>query len=640
MKIYSIGNISNTSFINKSNNTVRNNRYGLLSRPKYDEVSFSGKNYDSESIINPTYHCAYCGCRVYTEKQMKSIIQEILSSKSSRLQDKIKGIIEKLSEGRNAPEISEAKKIKNADEINFFEKFLEISQKKPFLKGEEIFQQVYNIGCDEAEEMLKTNMHPVMRTIDHTSPQNLSQDNNNVDLNLVEACSCCNQHLKDGVTFDVFYKMFPSIKNNMPKEKFDFAMAQLLESSQKDIKQRMSAAKILKHIECLFEEKNEAAAYLNSINYKIQSCESDIKDAIDECETDIGCKHDEITELEAKLQKLQSDGEYQAILARSRLKSSFDVSSSAISELKSKCKRISTLINELENGNTLKKTSRNKQKKQNKQKKLTEEQKQAQISELNAQLAYINERIEAEMLNSNDLKLKLDILNKEYPTIEMYQYRKNMADKVCNSYIALGKEKKNNSVLNQALETVSQKEGDLASKIASFPSGEFKAENYSEREQADYEIYCKLKEALSYIETHPNGGYVKAFINQTALIQINQEIQAMELQPVIIEYNKIQQRKSLEEELAKIRNEKNSILEQIKNSDKRIQDLNTAASVMTLAEAQSKSLEASNAVKRLTEKQNLVKIPHRISTLKAEIMLLKTTINELQSCLARIEQSK
>ena len=76
-------------------------------------------------------------------------------------------------------------------------------------------REVDGIENEEAFKLLKENMKPLMLTIDHVSPQNLDEENNNVDSNLVEACYCCNHDLKKGVTFPEFYAMFPSIKENI-----------------------------------------------------------------------------------------------------------------------------------------------------------------------------------------------------------------------------------------------------------------------------------------------------------------------------------------------------------------------------------------------------------------------------------------
>ncbi|MCD7879574.1 MAG: hypothetical protein LUG16_06560, partial [Candidatus Gastranaerophilales bacterium] len=58
--------------------------------PGMDIVSFSAKNYSKEDIINPTNHCAYCGCKVYDNSQIESLANEILISKYDRNEGKIK----------------------------------------------------------------------------------------------------------------------------------------------------------------------------------------------------------------------------------------------------------------------------------------------------------------------------------------------------------------------------------------------------------------------------------------------------------------------------------------------------------------------------------------------------------------------
>ena len=146
-----------------------------------DIVTFRAKKYDIDSIINPTNHCAYCGCKVYSEAQIESLAKSMLSSKSHRLQGDIKSVLEKLESAVRSEELTFAKKIENREEIEFFRKLQKIAEDKSFLKGDAIFQQVYNMEPEEALELLKRNMRPLTRTVDHVSPQNLEEENNNAD---------------------------------------------------------------------------------------------------------------------------------------------------------------------------------------------------------------------------------------------------------------------------------------------------------------------------------------------------------------------------------------------------------------------------------------------------------------------------
>ena len=118
-------------------------RYINLVPLNRDVVNFTSKKYDADTIANPTNHCGYCGCKVYTEQQLESIAREILNSKYDRFQGKIKSALEKLEGAKHSEEIALAKRLENEQEIEFFNNFLTTASKKPFLKGETIFEQVY-----------------------------------------------------------------------------------------------------------------------------------------------------------------------------------------------------------------------------------------------------------------------------------------------------------------------------------------------------------------------------------------------------------------------------------------------------------------------------------------------------------------
>ena len=199
VKVQSLSNYNNffkrSLFVNQSgtynSHLIKNsqNSFG-------DIISFRAKKYDIDSIINPTNHCAYCGCKVYSEAQIEALAKSMLSSKSHRLQGDIKSVLEKLESAVRSEELTFAKKLENHDEIDFFKKFLKFAEDKSFLKADAIFQQIYHLESEDAFELLKRNMRPLTRTVDHVSPQNLEEENNNSDINLVEACYCCNHDLK------------------------------------------------------------------------------------------------------------------------------------------------------------------------------------------------------------------------------------------------------------------------------------------------------------------------------------------------------------------------------------------------------------------------------------------------------------
>ena len=198
----------------------------------------------------------------------------------------------------NSPELSAAKRTENKDEIDFFNNLKEASSKKPYLNGEGLFAQVYKLDAEEAHKRLVKNLHPLQKTIDHISPQKEKKNNNNSDINLVEACYCCNHNLKKGFSFAEFHSIYPSIKINMPEDKFQYALSQILDSPQSEIFRRLSAADMIKYVKGLFAQRTETQNVLNSINYRIQGCKTGIKDSIEECKKEIAEKEKEKKDLE------------------------------------------------------------------------------------------------------------------------------------------------------------------------------------------------------------------------------------------------------------------------------------------------------------------------------------------------------
>ena len=431
MKIYSINPFFRKSTFNT--NSSINYSASVFQNNSCDIISFSAKKYDAESILSPTNHCAYCGCKVYTEAQIEGIAKDILVSKADRLNGKIKSVLEKLEGAKNSLDLSTAKRMENVEELQFFKKFAEIASKKSFLKGSAIFEQVYNLDNERALELLIKNLHPLLKTIDHVSPQREEKENLNSDINLVEACYCCNHDLKKGVSFAEFYAMYPSIKDNMPSEKFQYAASEILDSSQAGIMQRLSATNLLKTMQRLFVQRTEAVNYLDSVDFRIKRCDMSIESAIQKCFDEISEKEQELNQREQKLAELKLDAEYTAILERLELEKNIFSQDTVIDGLVEKKQRISSQINELRNSD---KKSKNKKKPEtsysernkNKTSELTEEQKQQRIIELKSILSDTETQRQEHVLIKDELSKKLQDLVAKYPTIQMLQHEKYQID--------------------------------------------------------------------------------------------------------------------------------------------------------------------------------------------------------------------
>ena len=74
MKIQNITNIYNPFKTSRNENSIQGRVYNPFNTKLVgDVVTFRAKAYNAESVENPTNHCAYCGCKVYTEQQIDSL---------------------------------------------------------------------------------------------------------------------------------------------------------------------------------------------------------------------------------------------------------------------------------------------------------------------------------------------------------------------------------------------------------------------------------------------------------------------------------------------------------------------------------------------------------------------------------------
>ena len=628
MKIYSINNLYNQfKTVRVNNQNVQGNSIHLLRSPlQSDVVSFRAKAYSVESIENPTNHCAYCGAKVYSDSQIDSIAKSMLQYKSHRLHGEIKSVLEKLDTAERSYELTVAKQIENKEEIEFFKKFLEQAMDKSYLKGDAIFQQVYALEYDEAFELLKKNMKPLLRTIDHVSPQNLGEENKDDELNLVEACYCCNHDLKRGMPFSEFYTMYPSIKENMPSDKFKFAHAQLLSSSD-SILHRLSATNLIKFIGGLFEQRDRVLAQLDNVDFRIEESASSVAHSINTCKDEITVKESEIAQLREKLEVISLDEDYISMLERISLLGQKNEVESELASLREKRKNVSESLNEL----------RNPPKKGKKIKsKLSDDQKEQRIALYRFQLIDINQQISALEERERAINSDIEHLNEQYPTIEMLQSSKYSYDAIATAHSQLAAEKQNLEQLQKIKSLHSFDAQKLEEEISTYPDGTFDASNYTEEEQANYASYMSHLEALKYIEQHSNGGGVRSLVNKSAKVQIEQELNRLQSIPVIVVATGFLRRKELSSQLESVKKQLVDVSNQISSSQNKIKQLERKTAECSLEDAQAKSKAYAARIRELTDKQNYLKIPQTIEKLEAEIILLNSTIKSLETQKAKI----
>ena len=625
MKIQSVSNYNN--LFRKSllvNQSGKNSSYLVKNSQSSfgDIISFSAKKYDIDSIINPTNHCAYCGCKVYSEAQIEALAKSMLSSKSHRLQGDIKSVLEKLESAFRSEELTFAKKIENHDEIDFFKKFLKFAEDKSFLKGDAIFQQIYHLELDDAFEVLKRNMRPLTRTVDHVSPQNLDEENNNSDINLVEACYCCNHDLKKGMSFPEFYAMFPSIKENMPPDKFHYAHSNLMSSSASSILSRMSATNLLKYVQRLFGQREETVSRLGSIDFRILEANSSVSTSIQNCKDEILSKQAEIETLQTKLDSVSSDEEYQALIKRIQKVNQRDQLINAIQTLRDRRSNISSALNDLRNPP--------KKAKKNPKLQMTDSEKEEKIQAYKDSIATLNQDIAQQESRKDDIELEIMELDEQFPTIEMLQVSKNKVDAIISAHLKIAAEKANLEQLNSSLLSCQQGIFNLEAEILQYPENDFDPSLFSEDEQALYQRYLSLVEAAKYIEAHSAGNGLKAIINIAAKNSIDAEISELLQSNIVITANDALKRKEFQSELDSLKRQESELKKQISSSEKNIENYLKITAGKTLEDAQIESQSLTAHIRRINDKQAYLKLPSVISALKAEIILLQSTIKDLE----------
>ena len=637
VKIQSLKGLYNPFVNNNFDRSANVNNYhsnALLRQPKCDVISFSAKKYDSDSIINPTYHCAYCGCKVYNESQIDSIAKEILNDKSGKLEGRVRSVLEKLEGAKHSQELAIAKRMENEDEIEFFKKFLDTASKHAYLKGDAIFEQQYHMDSETAMKTLTANLRPLLKTIDHVTPQKEDKENQHSDINLVEACYCCNHDLKNGSSFNEFYMMFPTIKNNMPKEKFDYALAQILDSAKTGISQRLSAKNMLELLKQLFVQRTESSNQLYSIDVRIKGCKTGIIDSIEACKQEISEKEKEQAAAEQKFAELSTDPEYSAMLKRIQLNSDLEAAQTKLDTLRERRSKLSNSLNSL---NSVKKPQKNQKQKKDE---LTPEEKKAKAEQLKTDIAATSEDITNQEATVFEVELNISELDAEFPPVDVIQAKKSKADSIINAHNSIEKESRLLAEREAKRVELEESEKNIQSQIDVMPEGSksFVLEAYSDDEQAQYKKYKELKEALSFIDEHPNGGNIRIIINQMAREPIAAEIAQMEQMKIISDYNDNEKRKDLQAQLQSVQKSKGDVIAMIHNSEKAIRNSKKATEYTSIEEAQEQSAKYAEDIRRLNDKQNYINLPKRISQLKAEIILLNQTIKDLNAQIEKIEK--
>lgn len=489
------------------NNNGGKKKSALFDLPKLktlhsDVISFKAKNYDISSIKSQTNHCAYCGVKVYTQRQLEVLATELMQLKGNNLQGKIRSIEEKLG-GKSENALIQKKREVNKENIDFFETFTEEVRKNPTKAGVEILTEKFALKEDDVPKFLLNKISPLLKTVDHVVPQNLDVDNDNNELNLVESCFTCNSKIKNGSTFRSFYFTYPSIKDNMPKEKFEFASLGILETSPDVIVSRMDAEELVRVFDGLFIQKQNIQSALFAVEEKIKNCVNSIRATIDKIAGERSTKEDEIRQLEEQNKLHSEDEEYNALLNRKNLISSIDLLKEKVTDLSATSSRYSKNIQTWKNklneiGDN--KTHGKKKSKHQSYDSSEKDELQRKISDGEKNLkAVVDERkkVEAELKRKEE---ELSSLNEQYPDIDSLRAEKSKLEVLLNSHSQISQGKQKLSEIQSVIANLKVKSAENEEAQKRLRVQIPVTENLPQSVEEDYQRYIDLSTALKEAE--------------------------------------------------------------------------------------------------------------------------------------------
>lgn len=457
-----------------------------VSVPKFkplqaDVVSFKAKNYDFSMIKSPTGHCAYCGSKVYTQKQLDTIASDLLSQKNEMLAGKIRSVLEKMGSSDGSVLIKRKYDV-NKDTIDFFERFKDLSAIQKNRTGFEILTGMLDDeNISSKEQILKylsAKLQPLLKTIDHVTPQHEELNNDNIDLNLVESCHTCNVKLKNGSSFQSFYYTYPTIKESMPKEKFEFASLGLLENASDLVVDKISSEELFKVIDELFEQKYSTLTLLHSLEEKIRNCKQNVLNIIDKVTIEKKQKLQEKEDLKLQFSAHEQDEEFLILKQRKELNDNFSALQKKANELNEEHLRLKRNITAYENkiqeiGKSVNKSKKNRNNYQNDgltvkdyRQKIFEAQ--AASRNVLAQVSDVNDKIVA-------VQQQLFELAKKCPEIETLKNQKSNLEKLLKNHNSLNSLNKKLVENNLSLQTLEDKKLKNAQELANttLPIDEF-----------------------------------------------------------------------------------------------------------------------------------------------------------------------
>lgn len=615
----------------KNNHEAQNSTLKMRPQLSCDTVSFSGKDYSKSQIEHPTNHCAYCGEKVYSEQKLLSKAKTIANHNKKFLEGDIRSILQNIGQIGNDSHLAKRKREENSKEIKFFNELNTLSRKYPRILAKDLVNQYLNPDKKDPVDVIFDNMHPMLSTIDHVDPQREKSDNMNNQMNLVEACYTCNHDIKNGLPFDEFLALYPTIAYFMPEDKLDFANVNGTKTLSRTIESTEDITELETRLKSLESKRATAQSQVDCLTRDIQECLGDMDTAIQMQLREKNGKEQELENFQKEVQDMRLDPEFQIISEKKQL-------SDRLSSLKKTKQQTTTSISRI-NAALKKEDKKNstveklKRKKQRQREEVDNDEKKERLGQkleaAQAALVHTNEEIE-------QVSKRLQTLRAKLPDIEdLREQKQGLEEKIkeYEQYRAATKELQ--AVQNITMPNLTQRKAALEQRKT-----EIEQSQSLEMSDEEKEKYKKYKETLKQLD----------------LIKSKERDKELKEILLISEEHFLRQRDALENDpavqKAKKIDEYEYIKKQINNADEDILDAQDRQSrligeVFAFERAYSNENEEeiqqqlntlNETIKRLESKAKWINVEDKINKLKAEISIIEKRCQEGQAILQSYQQ--
>ena len=615
----------------KNNHEAQNSTLKMRPQLSCDTVSFSGKDYSKSQIEHPTNHCAYCGEKVYSEQKLLSKAKTIANHNKKFLEGDIRSILQNIGQIGNDSHLAKRKREENSKEIKFFNELNTLSRKYPRILAKDLVNQYLNPDKKDPVDVIFDNMHPMLSTIDHVDPQREKSDNMNNQMNLVEACYTCNHDIKNGLPFDEFLALYPTIAYFMPEDKLDFANVNGTKTLSRTIESTEDITELKTRLKSLESKRATAQSQVDCLTRDIQGCLGDMDTAIQMQLREKNGKEQELENFQKEVQDMRLDPEFQIISEKKQL-------SDRLSSLKKTKQQTTTSISRI-NAALKKEDKKNstveklKRKKQRQREEVDNDEKKERLGQkleaAQAALVHTNEEIE-------QVSKRLQTLRAKLPDIEdLREQKQGLEEKIkeYEQYRAATKELQ--AVQNITMPNLTQRKAALEQRKT-----EIEQSQSLEMSDEEKEKYKKYKETLKQLDL------------------IKSKERDKELQEILLisEEHFLRQRDALENDpavqKAKKIDEYEYLKKQINNADEDILDAQDRQSrligeVFAFERAYSNENEEeiqqqlntlNETIKRLESKAKWINVEDKINKLKAEISIIEKRCQEGLAILQSYQQ--